>query len=136
MGYLIDTCIWVDVEQGALAAADIAVYTKNEPVFISPVTLAELKFGAEITKQPDLKQKRLSAVSRLIHKPILRIDEMTGIIFGTLSAELKKTGRGHEFRIQDLWIASQCVQHGIKLMTHNLKDFKDIPGLEMVIIRK
>ncbi|MBI2337331.1 MAG: type II toxin-antitoxin system VapC family toxin [Deltaproteobacteria bacterium] len=136
MGYLIDTCIWVDVERGALAPADIADHTKNEPVFISPITLAELKFGAEITQQPDLKQKRLAAVHRLMNKPILRIDEATGIIFGTLAAALKKTGRGHEFRIQDLWMASQCVQHNISLITHNLKDFKDIPGLEILLIGK
>jgi predicted nucleic acid-binding protein len=47
MGVLIDTDIWVDVERGALAPADIAAVTGAEPVFLSPVTIAELKFGAE-----------------------------------------------------------------------------------------
>jgi hypothetical protein len=26
MGYLIDTCIWVDIERGALAPADVASF--------------------------------------------------------------------------------------------------------------
>jgi predicted nucleic acid-binding protein len=48
MGFLIDTCIWVDVERGFLAPADIAGITGDEPVYLSPVTIAELKFGAEV----------------------------------------------------------------------------------------
>jgi hypothetical protein len=39
MGFLIDTCIWVDVERGAISPADVALYTAKEPVFISPSLL-------------------------------------------------------------------------------------------------
>ena len=39
MGFLVDTCVWIDVERGALAPADVAALTAGEPVFISPVTL-------------------------------------------------------------------------------------------------
>ena len=48
MGFLIDTCAWIDVEQGTLAPADVATLTREEPVFLSPVTIAELRFGAEV----------------------------------------------------------------------------------------
>jgi len=37
MGVIIDTCIWIDVERGALSPADVATYTQQEPVFISPI---------------------------------------------------------------------------------------------------
>ena len=47
MGFLIDTCIWIDVEQGMLAPADVAAITGNAPVYLSPITIAELKFGVE-----------------------------------------------------------------------------------------
>ena len=40
MGYLIDTCIWIDVERGTLVPADIMSVTGNEHVFLSPVTIA------------------------------------------------------------------------------------------------
>ncbi|WP_157862495.1 hypothetical protein [Nitrosococcus halophilus] len=50
MGYLIDTCIWVDVERGTLAPADIAIITRQEPVYLSPIIIAELKYGAEIAR--------------------------------------------------------------------------------------
>ncbi|MBE0577403.1 MAG: type II toxin-antitoxin system VapC family toxin [Desulfuromonadales bacterium] len=134
MGFLIDTCIWIDVEQGVLAPADIASVTGNAPVFLSPVTLAEMKFGAEIAKDPDVRQKRLSALRRLQHKPLLMIDAATGITFGELVAALKLQGKGHRQRVQDLWLASQAVQHGFTLLTRNGKDFADIPGLVLVVL--
>jgi predicted nucleic acid-binding protein len=40
-----------------LAPAYVASVTGDARVFLSPVTLAELKFGAEIAKDPDVQQK-------------------------------------------------------------------------------
>jgi predicted nucleic acid-binding protein len=133
VGVLIDTCIWIDVERGALAPADVAAITGDEPVFLSPVTVAELKFGAEVAPSADLRQKRLSALALLRKKPVLVIDETTGEIFGDIVARLRKHGgSGHRRRVQDLWLASQAIQHGFRFLTRNPADFADIPGLEIV----
>lgn len=133
MGFLIDTCIWIDVERGTLAPADVASVTGDEPVFLSPVTIAELKFGAENSKSADLRQKRLAALARLKRKPLLVIDETTGEIFGDIAAQIRKNGSQHHYRVQDLWLASQAIQHGYRFLTHNRKDFADIPGLALVV---
>jgi predicted nucleic acid-binding protein len=135
MGFLIDTCIWVDVERGALAPADVARFTGVDAVYISPVTIAELKFGVDNTADPNIRQKRQAALFRLKRKPILRIDETTGEIFGSLAAQLKASGLQHQYRVQDLWIASQAIQHGLTLLTYNEKDFIDLPGLSLKIVR-
>jgi len=89
MGYLIDTCIWVDVERGALAPADVMSVTGDAPVFLSPVTIAELCFGAEIAHEAGIRQKHLAALQRLQRKPMLTIDGETGVIFGRLAAAIK-----------------------------------------------
>ena len=136
MGFLIDTCIWIEVERGAVAPADVAQFTGIEPVFLSPVTLAELTFGVEMSKDPTIRLKRAVALDRLRKKPILVIDEITGEVFGKLAAQLKIAGKDHNYRIQDLWLASQAVQNGIKLLTQNEKDFIDIPGLDLVLFPK
>ena len=133
MGFLIDTCAWIDVEQGVLAPADVASLTREEPVFLSPVTIAELKFGAEAAKDPGVRQKRLAALRRLQRKPLLPLDGATGDIFGSLAAAIKAAGRQHRYRVQDLWIASQAVQHGFGLLTRNRRDFEDIPGLDLTL---
>ena len=131
MGFLIDTSIWIDVERGALAPGDVAAVTGDEPVFLSPVTIAELKYGAENATTADLRQKRLAALARLRRKPLLVIDETTGEIFGELAFQVRKSGSRH--RVQDVWLASQAIQHGYRFLTHNRKDFADIPGLALVV---
>jgi predicted nucleic acid-binding protein len=134
MGVLIDTCVWIDVERGRLAPADVATITGDEPVYLSPVTLAELRFGAENAASAALRQKRLAALQRLRGKPCLGIDADTGEVFGALAAELRRSGRGHGFRVQDVWLASQAIQHGFGLLTRNEKDFRDIPGLDLIVV--
>jgi predicted nucleic acid-binding protein len=116
-----------------LAPADVATLTRDEPVFLSPVTIAELRFGAEVAKDPGMRQKRLAALRRLQRKPLLPLDGATGDIFGSLAAAIKAAGRQHRYRVQDLWIASQAVQHGFGLLTRNRRDFEDIPGLDLTL---
>ncbi len=134
MAFLIDTCIWIDVERGALAPADVAAVTGKQPVYLSPVTIAELTFGAELAKDADVREKRRAALRRLRRKPLLAIDAETGEVFGQIAAALKTSGHGHRHRVQDLWLASQCIQHGCTLLSRNRGDFADIPGLEIAPI--
>jgi len=132
MGFLMDTCVWIDVERGDLAPADVEALTGGEPVFMSPVTLAELRFGAEIASDPGTRQRRLAALRRLERKPLLSIDGTTGVIFGSLAAQIRAAGRQHRYRVQDIWLASQALQHACRLLTRNHHDFEDIPGLSLV----
>lgn len=112
MGVLIDTCIWIDVEQGRIGPGDVANLTGEVPVYLSPVTLAELKLGAELAPDPGTRQKRLRTWRQMLHKPLLTLEAGTAEVFGDLAAALT-TGnrRGHRTRVQDLWLASQAVQH-------------------------
>ena len=134
MGFLIDTCIWIDVERGRLAPADVAAHTGEAPVYLSPVTVAELRYGAELAGDAGIRQKRLAALDRLKTKPVLRIDERTGEVFGRLAGAIRASGRQPRHRIQDLWLASQAVQHGMRLLTRNHRNFDDIPGLDLAVI--
>ena len=132
MGVLIDTCIWIDVEHGVLSPDVLLSLLGNEPVYLSPVTIAELQFGAECSATAAIRQQRLAVLAKMRKKPTLRIDLETGEIFGMLAAALKKAGKTHRPRIQDLWLASQAIQHNCMLLTRNTKDFSDIPGLKLV----
>ena len=68
-------------------------------------------------------------------KPMLRITAVTAEVFGILAAKLTQSGRGHDFRVQDLWLAAQAVQHRFTLLTANAKDFQDIPNLKLVAVK-
>ncbi|TAN20830.1 MAG: type II toxin-antitoxin system VapC family toxin [Acidobacteria bacterium] len=130
MAFLLDTCVWIDVERAVLAPGDVAVLTRGEEVYLSPVTLAELRFGAEIAA-PALRQQRLAALARIETRPLLSIDRTTGLVFGSLTAQLHLSAHRHRARVQDLWLASQAIQHGCSLLTRNVRDFDDLPGLQV-----
>ena len=135
MGYLIDTNLWIAIERGALGAADIHAITKQESVYLSPVNLAEICYGIELMTNARQKQRALRSLRRLRRKPLLRITGDTGEVFGHLAARLERSGRGHAFRIQDLWLAAQAVEREMKLLTCNAKDFSDIPQLQLVTVK-
>ena len=132
MGIIVDTCVWVDVERGKVSPGDIQLFTKSEPVFVTPITIAELAFGVGMARDEHIRNQRSAALERLKKKPILTIDADTATVFGRLSSALRKQGRGSEFRIQDVWIASQAIQHNYTILTRNLKDFEDIPGVQLI----
>ncbi len=134
MGWLIDTSTWIAVERGTLGAADIHAITRQEPVYLSPVNVAEIQFGLELLRAGALKQNAAAALRRLRRKPQLRITAETAEVFGSLAAKLKSAGRDPNIRINDLWLAAQAIQRDFKLLTSNLKDFKDIPGLKMLAL--
>jgi predicted nucleic acid-binding protein len=135
VGWLIDSSIWIAVERGRLGAADIHAITRQQPVYLSPINIAEMQFGLELLQAGALKQRVAAAIRRLRRKPQLRITVETAEVFGSLAADLKKAGRDARFRINDLWLAAQAIQRDFRLLTSNPKDFQDIPRLKMIAIR-
>ena len=132
MGWLIDTSIWIAVERGRLGAADIHAVTRQDPVYLSPVNVAEMQFGLEMLRAGPQRQRAVAALRRLRRKPQLRITLETAEVFGTLAAMLKRAGRDADYRINDLWLAAQAIQRGFSLLTSNPRDFREIPRLKMV----
>jgi predicted nucleic acid-binding protein len=135
VGWLIDTSLWIAVERGALSAADLHAITRQEPVYLSPVNIAEIQFGLELLRPGTQRQRATAMLRRLHRKPQLRITVDTAEIFGRLAAKLKKTGRDPHVRVNDLWLAAQAVQREFRLLTSNARDFSDIPELRMVVVK-
>jgi predicted nucleic acid-binding protein len=135
VGWLIDTSLWIAVERGTLAAADIHAITRQEPVYLSPVNVAEIRFGIELLPPGPRKQRAIAMLRRLRRKPQLRIALETAETFGQLAAQIRKGGRDPHVRVSDLWLAAQAIQRGFGLLTSNAKDFSDIPGLRMLVLK-
>lgn len=55
MGFLIDTNLWIAIERGKLSAADIHAITRQAPIYLSPVNVAEIRYGIDLMK--DARQK-------------------------------------------------------------------------------
>lgn len=132
MGVVVDTSVWVEVERGRLAPGDLAALLGDEPVYLTPITIAELQYGVEQAATEAERNRRAAALARIKTRPCLILDKTTGELFGSLAAQLQKKGRHARHRVQDLWIASLAIQHGLKLLTLNERDFQDVPGLELI----
>ena len=135
MGFLIDTNIWIAIERGRLSAADIHAITGQAPIYLSPVNLAEIRFGIDLMADAKQKQRAMATLRRMRRKPLLRIGAETAEVFGALAAQLAKSGRDHGHRIQDLWLAAQAIERKFTLLTGSAKDFRGVPGLEFLAVK-
>ena len=133
MGVIIDTSIWVEVERGRISPGDVASITGGEPVYLVPPVLAELEYGVHRARTPAQRNRRASAVARIRSKPCIGIDKETGVMFGRLAADLDSLGAPSTHRVQDVWIAAIAVQHNLRVLTQNERDFSDIPGLQILV---
>lgn len=92
MGYLIDTSLLIAIERGRLTAADIHVITRQQPVYLSPVNFAEIRYGIELMTDARSRQRANAALRRMRRKPLLRINGDTAEVFGVLAAKLNQGG--------------------------------------------
>ena len=135
MGFLIDTDLWIAIERGHLSAADVHAITGHEPIYLSPINVAEMLYGIEMMTNPRQRQRAMDSLRRLRRKPLVRITLETAEVFGVTAAKLVKSGRRADFRIQDLWLAAQALQRNFTVLTANAKDFKDVPGLKVLAVK-
>jgi len=135
VGFLIDTSLWIAIERGKLSAADIHAITKQAPIYLSPVNVAEIRYGIDLMKDARQKLRAMTMLRRMRRKPLLRITSEIGEVFGMVAAKLTQAGRGADFRVQDLWLAAQAIQRDLTVLTANAKDFKDVPGLKFVVVK-
>lgn len=125
---MIDSSIWIAVERGLLAAADIHAIAGPAPVYLSPVNVAEIQFGLGLLPAGPGRQNASAMLRRLRRKPQLCITVETAEVFGSLAAQLRRAGADAHVRINDLWLAAQAVHRDFCLLTVNARDFRDIPG--------
>lgn len=127
MQYLLDTNICVFHLRGKFNLTDIARQKGRQNFFISEITVAELRYGAE---NRDIPAQAHKAVDDFI-------DGISIIpIFGSINryakekVRLRRVGRpmNDEF---DLLIGVTAVENNLILVTDNGKHFTDIDGIKM-----
>lgn len=122
-----------------LLDTNIVIYTmKNRPqqvkkrfkqhkgqMCISSVTLGELIFGAEHSKQVERNLADIEAmVARL---EVLPFDNKPAYHFGQIRASLYSIG--NLIGPYDMMIAGHARASGLTLVTNNIKEFERVPGL-------
>jgi predicted nucleic acid-binding protein len=135
MGMILDSCVWVGIASNQVDRQSVIEAAGNLPVFISVISLGELSFGVETCKDPSERALRAAYMRQLEIRPTLEITKQTAASFGVLAASVKQSGRSPRPRYNDLWLAAQAIEHGYELLTLNIKDFVDLPGLRLASLK-
>jgi predicted nucleic acid-binding protein len=125
---ILDTCIVSYLMRGGSEAEAYAPHVQGKLLAISFITVGEMYFGAENRNWGDGKRKQLETALR--NFVVVPYDHEIARCYGRLVAQRKRNGR--PIAPNDAWIAACTVRHGVPLITHNSKDFKDITGLSVV----
>ena len=132
MGLILDTNVFIDLEQGRLQQASIPAL-QTEPVFMAAITVSELLAGVKLAKTTEEHLRRHTSVESILsHVPVLEFDTEVARTYAELYAyALQQTTRSN-LNVHDLQIAATALVYGYSLLTTNTNDSKDIPSLKVI----
>jgi tRNA(fMet)-specific endonuclease VapC len=94
---------------------------------ISIITLAELEYGAARSGQP---RKNRDALEQFISAlDVAVLDRPASEAYGRIRAAQERKGR--PIGAMDLLIAAHALSLGVRLVTNNEREFKQVPGLKV-----
>ena len=127
MKYLLDTSTCVYFLRGKLNLDEFVREKGRENCFISEITVAELRYGAENSDNPSKSHKALDAFLNG-----LSIIPIFGSIkrYAKEKVRLRKMGKPihDEF---DLMIGVTAIENKLILVTDNIKDFERLDGIKV-----
>lgn len=126
MSFLIDSDICSGFMKGDHAIGHRFVQHSGR-LYASTVTLGELQCW--VLRAGDSPKRRQELSDLLSGMTVLHVDEEVGYKYGELRAHL--FDRGMPSPALDLFIAATALVHDLVLVTHNTKDFRNIPGLAL-----
>ncbi|HLX60144.1 MAG TPA: PIN domain-containing protein [Planctomycetota bacterium] len=127
-GSVVDTNIISYVCKKHSIGERYAPYLSDKIWYISFITLAELQFGAKKDKWGIKKLKKLE--ERLAQTRMLPFHDKIIAEYVRIRVHLESIGRPLQF--EDLWIAASACAYDLPLVSHNRKDFQNIPGLKLI----
>jgi len=129
MAWLLDTNILSEIRRLRPEPKVLAFITSHplEQLYISTVTLAELRFGIELLsegsrRRDELNQWLTETVRPMFEQRILPVTEDIMFRWRVLVEEGRKLG--HTYSQPDLIIAATALLHGLTIVTRDRGDFE------------
>ena len=126
-GWLLDTNVLSELRKRHCAASvrEWIEAQPNESLYISRVTIAEIRYGIERAREPRLREELGTWLDTSLRpwfgERVLEIDEAVLIEW----RRMVERGRlvGHTFSQPDLFLAATASVHGLTVATRNVDDF-------------
>jgi tRNA(fMet)-specific endonuclease VapC len=124
--YLLDTNICVYFLKGLYNLDKKIEKAETENCFVSEITIAELKFGAENSENQEKNRRTVDEfVSKFTIIPIFNSLD----IYAKEKARLRK--KGLPLDDFDLLIGATAISNNLTLVTRNISDFERLKGIEI-----
>lgn len=135
MGVVLDSSVLVAAERANLKTPDVIKQIRaligDVPVVTSALSLAELAHGIYRAKTLEGGQQRRQFVDELKSQiPIHPVTGATAEIIARIGGE--QAAKGVNIPLVDLIIGCCALELGYSVATHNVRDFRRIPGLEIL----
>jgi len=129
MRFMLDTdsCIALIKRKPASVLRRLTVLAPGE-AGISAVTLAELRYGVAKSSKRETNGQALDEF--LLPLEVADFDEPAAEIYGAVRAALEKAGT--PIGPLDTQIGAHAISLGAALVSHNVREFRRIPGLTVV----
>jgi tRNA(fMet)-specific endonuclease VapC len=125
MRFLLDTDTCVFWLRGRAAVHARLAAVGPEALSISAVTLAELRYGADCSVQPDANHRAIDDFISGI--AVLAVDADVARAFGEIKAQLRR--QGNLIEDFDLLLAATALINGLTLVINNATHFGRVAGL-------
>ena len=127
MAYLIDSDWVIDYLAGVPEALELLDRLADERIAISIVTYMEVYQGVERSDEPKEAERQLASFLESV--PLLPISPSVARRCAGLRETLRRQGRRVNNRALDLLIAATAIEHNLTLVSRNVRDYADVPGL-------
>ena len=127
MAWLLDTNVLSELRRPRPEPRVVAFVADRplEQLFVSSVTLAEIRFGIELLAEPnrraELNEWLTHKVRPMFEHRVLQVTEDVMLKWRLLVEVGRKTG--HVFSQPDLLIAATAIQHNLTVVTRDRSDF-------------
>jgi predicted nucleic acid-binding protein len=128
LAVLIDSTVFITAERRGLRPDDLLAVVPNEPSALSTISISELLYGVFRADTANRRDRRTAFVEAVLASfEVLPFDLSTARIHAQLGSDLHALGRpiGNHDRI----IAATALVHGFDILTENVREFDQVPGL-------
>jgi tRNA(fMet)-specific endonuclease VapC len=125
---LIDTDIASFIFKGSDYAKPYMPLLSGHELVLSFMTVAELFQWAILRQWGDHRLARLEQY--LSNYVVIPVDRFLCQEWAKVRVHRQNVGR--VISPQDAWIADAAIRHDLQLVTHNVKDFREIPNLRLI----